>query len=137
MGQQPQSASFWDEVRAWADSMGLLLPPEAGPEGEPARPRVPQAVCDSCPICQGAATLDQVNPQVVGELADLARGLIGGIGSALATAADQRLASGGPIPGQPDDSPQAAPDDPDPSAAGAHDPSPKDPDAGDPGPEDP
>jgi hypothetical protein len=93
MDQPTPSAPFWDSVRAWADSMGLLFPQQEGPAGEPVRPRVPQSVCDSCPICQGAATLDQVNPDAIAELADVARALIGGIGSALASAAEQRLAT--------------------------------------------
>lgn len=96
MDQPTPSAPFWDSVRAWADSMGLLLPQEEGPDRDPVRPRVPQSVCDSCPICQGAATLDQVNPDAIAELADVARSLIGGIGSALASAAEQRRASATP-----------------------------------------
>jgi hypothetical protein len=90
MSQQP-TGSFWDAIRTWADSVGLLLP-EAEAEGAgPARPKVPQSVCDSCPICQGAATLDQVNPQVIADLADVARSILTGMGSALASAAEQRL----------------------------------------------
>jgi hypothetical protein len=94
MEQPTPSVPFWESVRAWADSMGLLLPQGDGPTGEAARPPVPQSVCDSCPICQGAATLDQVNPDAIAELVSVARDLIGGIGSALASAADQRLAAG-------------------------------------------
>ena len=87
-----ESASFWDAVRSWADSAGLLLPTDAD---DPPRPKVPQAVCDSCPICQAAATLDQVNPQVVADLTDVARSLMTGLGSALASASEQRT----PAPG--------------------------------------
>ena len=71
--------SFWDAVRSWADSAGLLLPPDpekaadTGPVADVPRPKVPQAVCDSCPICQAAATLDQVNPRVVADLTEVAR----------------------------------------------------------------
>ncbi len=86
------SASFWDAVRAWADSAGLLLPTDAD---DPPRPKVPQAVCDSCPICQAAATLDQVNPQVVADMTDVARSLMTGLGSALASASEQRTTSPG------------------------------------------
>jgi len=99
--EQPQpSVPFWDAVRAWADAAGLLLPrPQADgdqADGDQAarRPAVPASVCENCPICQGAATLDQVDPRVITELAELARGVLGGIGSALASAAEQRLASG-------------------------------------------
>jgi hypothetical protein len=88
MGTQ-QPGTFWDAVRSWADSVGLLLPAESA-EGGPQRPVVPPEVCDNCPICQGAATLEQVNPQVLVELADVARSLLSGVGSALAAAADQR-----------------------------------------------
>jgi hypothetical protein len=86
-----EGSSFWDAVRSWADEAGLLLP--ADPT-DPPRPKVPQAVCDSCPICQAAATLDQVNPQVVLDMAEVARGVIAGLGSALASAADQRTYDG-------------------------------------------
>jgi hypothetical protein len=79
-------------VRSWADEAGLLLP--ADPE-DPPRPKVPQAVCDSCPICQAAATLDQVNPQVLVDITEVARSVITGLGSALASAADQRTFDGG------------------------------------------
>jgi hypothetical protein len=85
----PGPGDLWDSVRAWADAAGLLLPQD--PEAN-ARPKVPQAVCDNCPICQGAATLDQVNPDVVHELAELARTVMVGFGSALGSAAEQRLA---------------------------------------------
>jgi hypothetical protein len=86
-----QGSSFWDAVRAWADDAGLLLPSD---EQEPTKPTVPQAVCDSCPICQAAATLEQVNPQVLVDLTEVARSLIGGLGSALASASDQRFHGG-------------------------------------------
>ena len=52
-------------------------------------------MCDSCPICQAAATLDQVNPQVLVDLTEVARSVITGLGSALASAADQRTFGGG------------------------------------------
>jgi hypothetical protein len=97
---QPQFGSLWDTVRAWADSAGLLRPQD--PSGQ--RPPVPQSVCDNCPICQSAATLDQVNPDVIAELSDVARGLLAGVGSALATAAEQRLGSqeaSDIVPGEP------------------------------------
>lgn len=83
--------SFWDALRTWADSAGLLLPSDDGPR----RPVVPQEVCDSCPICQAAATLDQVNPRVIEEMAVVARNVLAGLGSAMASAADQR--SSGPV----------------------------------------
>jgi hypothetical protein len=89
-------SSFWDAVRSWADDAGLLLPEDPG---DPPRPKVPQAVCDSCPICQAAATLDQVNPQVLVDLTEVARSVITGLGSALASAADQRtFDTGTPAP---------------------------------------
>ncbi len=84
---QSESASFWEAVRSWADSMGLLVPNE--PEG-PVRATVPQSVCDSCPICQAAATLDQVNPQVIADVTEVARSIVLGLGSALAAAAENR-----------------------------------------------
>lgn len=87
---QQDPGSIWGAVRAWADAAGLFLPPE---DPAAARPKVPQSVCDNCPICQGAATLDQVNPQAVIELAEMARSILAGMGSALASAAEQRLAS--------------------------------------------
>ena len=101
MDQQPSAASLWDAVRGWADSAGLLLPPEG--DAQPGRPRVPQSVCDSCPICQAAATFDQVNPDVLAELTEVARSLVNGVGSALSAAADQRLgggAGGHVVPGE-------------------------------------
>jgi hypothetical protein len=87
---QPTPGSFWDAIRSWADSAGLLLPPEEPDDQK--RPHVPASVCDNCPICQGAATLEQVNPEVIAELADVARNVLSGVGSALAAAAEQRLA---------------------------------------------
>ncbi len=81
------SASFWEAVRSWADSAGLLLPSD--PDAQD-RPVVPQSVCDSCPICQAAATLDQVNPQVLADVTEVARSLVLGLGSAIAAAADNR-----------------------------------------------
>jgi hypothetical protein len=129
MDQPTPSAPFWDSVRAWADSMGLLLPQEEAPQGGPGRPRVPQSVCDSCPICQGAATLDQVNPDAIAELADVARSLLGGIGSALASAAEQRLSGtpGGDQPGAREPGGSALPET-DPPAADPPDLAPPDPD---------
>jgi hypothetical protein len=104
---QPPVGSFWDAIRSWADSVGLLLPDAEAEGSGPARPKVPQSVCDSCPICQGAATLDQVNPQVIADLADVARSILAGMGSALASAAEQRLSgteSSEPTePGEPTD----------------------------------
>lgn len=86
MSERP--IGFWDALRSWADSAGLLLPAP-----DPAqRPTVPQAVCDSCPICQAAATLDQVNPQVITDMSEMARDLVAGLGSALASAGAQRTA---------------------------------------------
>jgi hypothetical protein len=86
-----EGSSFWDAVRSWADEAGLLLPADPG---DPPRPKVPQAVCDSCPICQAAATLDQVNPQVLLDVTEVARSVITGLGSALASATDQRTFGG-------------------------------------------
>lgn len=83
-GRQP---FFWDAVRSWADAAGLLRPTD--PDG-PVQPTVPQAVCDSCPICQAAATLDQVNPDAIADLAEMARGMMAGLASAMASASDQR-----------------------------------------------
>lgn len=79
--------NLWDAVRSWADSAGLLLPTEPD---EPARPRVPQDVCDSCPICQAAATVDQINPEAVSDLVEMARSVVTGLASAMASASDQR-----------------------------------------------
>ena len=86
MVARPDPASFWDGVWAWADSMGVLLPQD----DDVVRPPVPRQVCDACPICQAAAILDQVNPQLLAELTEVARGLVVGLGSALASAAEQR-----------------------------------------------
>ncbi len=83
-GRQP---NLWDAVRAWADSAGLLLPPDS--EGRD-RPAVPREVCDSCPICQAAATAERVNPDAVSDLVDMARGVVSGLASAMASAADHR-----------------------------------------------
>ena len=88
---RPDPASFWDGVWAWADLAGLLLPPDERDE----RPPVPHQVCDNCPICQTAALLDQVDPQVVAELTEVVRGLVSGLASALASAAEQRMPGGG------------------------------------------
>jgi hypothetical protein len=88
-----EGSSFWDAVRTWADEAGLLLPPDPA---DPPKPTVPQSVCDSCPICQAAATLDQVNPQVLVDITEVARSVITGLGSALASAAEQRTVSEGP-----------------------------------------
>lgn len=85
MSQTPGS-SFWGAVRSWADEAGLLLPQEQ----EPTKASVPPAVCESCPICQGAATLDQVNPDLFTDVADLARSVVAGLASAMASASDQR-----------------------------------------------
>jgi hypothetical protein len=90
--ESAEGSSFWDAVRSWADDAGLLLP--ADPQ-DPPRPKVPQAVCDSCPICQAAATLEQVNPQVLVDITEVARSVITGLGSALTSAADQRTFGGG------------------------------------------
>jgi len=87
-----EGSSFWDAVRSWADEAGLLLPADPA---DPPRAKVPQSVCDSCPICQAAATLDQVNPQVLIDMTEVARSVITGLGSALASAADQRTFGGG------------------------------------------
>ena len=46
--------------------------------------------CDSCPICQGAATLEQVNPELITDLAEMARSVVSGLASAMASASDQR-----------------------------------------------
>lgn len=85
---EPQG-TFWDSVRSWADSAGLLRPPES-PDAT-VRPHVPESVCANCPICQGAATLEQLDTDALAELADLARGILTGMGSALASAAEQRI----------------------------------------------
>ena len=82
------TGSIWDAIRSWADSAGLLRPEDEGTTG---RPAVPEAVCAHCPICQGAATLDQIDTDALAEWADLARGVLSGMGSALASAAEQRI----------------------------------------------
>ncbi len=81
--------TFWDSVRAWADSAGITVAAAAG-EGPSPPPSVPESVCANCPICQGAATLEQINPAIVEDLTSLAHSLLGGIGSALAVASEQR-----------------------------------------------
>ena len=83
----PESAFFWAAVRSWADAAGLLLPSDPDVQN---RPVVPQSVCDSCPICQAAATLDQVNPQVIADVTEVARSVVLGLGSALSAAAENR-----------------------------------------------
>ncbi len=109
-----EGSTFWDAVRSWADEAGLLLPSD---QQDPPRPTVPQAVCDSCPICQAAATLEQVNPQVLVDLTEVARSVVTGLGSALASAAEQRTFGGGtPDPAEglaesDDDDPHASTDD--------------------------
>ncbi len=94
---QEQAGSYWDAIRSWADALGLLNPPdEAAEQSDDAqpRPKVPQAVCDNCPICQGAATVDSINPLVLNELTEIARSLIAGVGAALSQAAETRIAVG-------------------------------------------
>lgn len=93
-------SSFWDAVRSWADEAGLLLPADPVDAQDPQRPRVPQSVCDSCPICQAAATLEQVNPQVIVDMTEVARSVIAGLGSALASATDQRTYGGSTHPAE-------------------------------------
>lgn len=92
---QADQPNLWDAVRAWAGAAGLLLPPE---QTDPARPEVPQEVCDSCPVCQAAATADQVDPQAVAELAELARGVVAGLVSAMGQASQRRDPGAGPPP---------------------------------------
>lgn len=82
------SPGFWDTVRSWADSVGILSPDAARP-GE--KPHVPEAVCANCPICQGAATVDQLDHDAIADYVDLARNVVLGLGSALASAAEQRI----------------------------------------------
>jgi len=126
-----EAASFWDSVRSWADSAGLLLPTASSEPSErsghsepldptdrpdPPRPTVPQSVCDSCPICQAAATLNQVNPQVIADMTEVARSVITGLGAALSSAADQRIQPGGvvePPDGDDGDAPGDVSGDPD------------------------
>ena len=95
---EEQPGSYWDSIRSWADSLGLLTPREERADQEGAedlpRPKVPQAVCDNCPICQGAATVDAMNPLVLHELTEIARSLLAGVGSALGQAAETRIALG-------------------------------------------
>jgi hypothetical protein len=98
MSQTPGS-SFWGAVRSWADEAGLLLPQEE----EPTKASVPPAVCESCPICQGAATLDQVNPDLFTDVADLARNVVAGLASAMASASDQRDSRAAPDRNEPHD----------------------------------
>lgn len=90
---QAQQPNLWDAVRSWAGAAGMLLPPtEAGPV-----PReVPRDVCDSCPVCQAAATADQVNAQAVAELAEMARGFVAGLVSAMGQASQQRTSQRDP-----------------------------------------
>ena len=83
-------ASFWDAIRSWADAAGLLAPQPLGPDGRPLAPHVPEAVCAACPVCQAAATLDQLNPQVLADLGVVLRSVLDGLGAALAAAAVQR-----------------------------------------------
>lgn len=86
---EPTLGSFWDAIRWWASSVGLLT--SQGKPGEvPPRPPVPEGVCASCPICQAAATLEQVDPKVMADLTIVARSVISGLGAALAEAAVQR-----------------------------------------------
>lgn len=89
---EPSGGSFWDAIRGWADARGLMLP-ENSQQASSSRASVPASVCENCPICQSAATLDQLQPDVMDELTDLARTLIGGVGSALAAAAEQRMSA--------------------------------------------
>jgi hypothetical protein len=139
MDQPSQSLPFWESVRAWADSAGLLLPQESTSEGESVRPPVPPSVCENCPICQGAATLDQINPQVIDELSVLARGVFDGIASALASASEQRhTAQGSTVDSTTPPEPAEAADDAggevtdDSGAGSAEDPSGEPPAEGDP-----
>lgn len=88
---EEQAGSYWDAIRSWADSLGLLVPREPVDED---RPKVPQSVCDNCPICQGAATVEALNPAVLSELGELARTLVSGVGAALSLAAEQRIELG-------------------------------------------
>jgi hypothetical protein len=85
------SQGFWDAVRSWASSAGLLLPQSEEPGDQPP---VPPAVCANCPICQGAATLDQLDHEAIADYVDLARNMVLGLGSALASAAEQRIQGG-------------------------------------------
>lgn len=94
---EEQAGSYWDTIRSWADAFGLLNPRDdhsAEDAEEPPRPKVPQAVCDNCPICQGAATVESMNPVALHELAEIARSLLAGVSSALGQAAETRIAVG-------------------------------------------
>lgn len=93
------SPGFWDTVRSWADSVGILSPDAARP-GE--KPKVPEAVCANCPICQGAATVDQLDHDAIADYVDLARNVVLGLGSALASAAEQRIQGEAVESGAPD-----------------------------------
>lgn len=101
----PQPGSFWEAIRTWAEASGLLVPTATADAGDPTAgrlpPHVPESVCAACPICQAAATLEQVNPQVLADLTAVGRSVLSGIGAALATAAEHRTsqaagASSGP-----------------------------------------
>lgn len=100
---QPQPGTFWDAIRSWADSAGLLTPQATEGEHVPERPHVPEGVCAACPICQAAATLEQVNPQILADLTVVVRSVLGGMGAALAAAAEQRAAPRSPDPDDPAD----------------------------------
>lgn len=101
----PQPGTFWEAIRGWADSTGLLNPAADPAEGDAAsgqaRPHVPESVCAACPICQAAATLEQVNPQVLADLTAVVRSVLSGIGSALATAAEHRTTQAPNAPSDP------------------------------------
>lgn len=86
---EPTLGSFWDAIRWWASSVGLLTS-QTGPGEVPPRPPVPEGVCAGCPICQAAATLEQVDPKVMADLTLVARSVISGLSAALAEAAVQR-----------------------------------------------
>lgn len=86
-------ASLWDAIRSWADSAGLLAPQHLGPDGRPVPPHVPEGVCAACPICQVAATVDQLNPQILADLTIVVRSVLDGMGAALAAAAMQRTST--------------------------------------------
>ncbi len=92
--EHPQAGAFWDAIRSWADSAGLLVPqPTQGDPPRPVRPPVPDSVCAACPICQAAATLDQVNPQLLADLTVVVRSVVEGLATALAAAADHRASA--------------------------------------------
>ncbi len=91
---QPQAGAFWDAIRSWADAVGLLVPqPTEGDPPRPVRPPVPEAVCACCPVCQAAATLDQVNPQLLADLTLVVRSVVEGMATALASAAEERMSA--------------------------------------------